>query len=246
VLGHLVVKDGNSTAVVISRNDAYANPMRDEVVNAIRESGGTVLDTFHYDQTASDFTKYVQRIKAENPQAIVLLGFKETARILSEMIKQGIGPQSKKVKVYLDSASLSNTLASQVDPQRPGVLAGVKGTLPPNGGEDFAKRLRQISGGLRDVTYAAQSYDSVVITVLAAAIAHTDEPDLVAKEINGVTEGGRKCTSFAECIAHVKVGEDIDYDGLSGPLEFTDPGEPPTATYVINEIQPDGTVEPAQ
>lgn len=244
VLGHLVVKDGNSTAVVISRNDAYANPMRDEVVNAIRESGGTVLDTFHYDQTASDFTKYVQRIKAENPQAIVLLGFKEIARILSEMIKQGIGPQSQKVKVYLDSASLSNTLAGQVDPQRPGVLAGVKGTLPPNGGEDFAKRLSQISGGLRDVTYAAQSYDSVVITVLAAAIAHTDEPDLVAKEINGVTEGGKRCTSFAQCIADVKAGEDIDYDGPSGPLGFIDSGEPPTAAYMINEIQPDGTVKP--
>ncbi|MCA1835420.1 MAG: hypothetical protein LC721_03390, partial [Actinobacteria bacterium] len=39
-------------------------------------------------------------------------------------------------------------------------------------------------------------------------------------------------------------GKDIDYDGPSGPLEFTDPGEPPTAAYVINKIQPDGTVKP--
>ena len=84
------------------------------------------------------------------------------------------------------------------------------------------------------MAYAAQSYDSVVVTALAAAVAHTDEPALVAKEINGVTKGGEKCTSFAACMTLVKDGKDIDYDGPSGPLEFTDPGEPCSATYVIS------------
>jgi branched-chain amino acid transport system substrate-binding protein len=43
----------------------------------------------------------------------------------------------------------------------------------------------------------------------------------------------------------VKDGKkNIDYDGISGPLEFTDPGEPCSATYVISEIQADGTVRP--
>jgi ABC-type branched-subunit amino acid transport system substrate-binding protein len=241
-LGKLVVKDGNSTAVVISRNDAYANPLREKIVETIQESGRRVLDSFYYNQNAPDYKNYVQRVKATNPDAIVLIGFTESARILATMIEEGIDLKSK--RVYLDSANLTNTLAGQVNPQNPSVLAGMRGTLPENGGEAFEKRLREIDGGLPDVTYAAQSYDAVVITVLAAAVARTDEPALIAKEINGVTKVGEKCTRFADCLTLVKDRKDIDYDGPSGPLEFTDPGEPASTTYMIHEIKADGTVKP--
>lgn len=57
-----------------------------------------------------------------------------------------------------------NTLASQVNPQDPGV----------------------------HLTYAPQAYDAVVVTVLAAAVAGTDEPAAIAKEINRITKTGEK------------------------------------------------------
>ncbi len=240
ILGKLVVDDDNSTVVVMSRDDAYANPLRDKIAKVIQESGGRVLDSFHYDQNARDHKKVVQRVKAKNPDAIVLIGFTESAPILVNMIGEGLGPKSK--RVY--SANMTNTLAGQVNPQNPGVLAGMRGTLPDAGGEAFVKRLRDANPGLQDLIYAAQSYDAVVITALAAAVAGTDEPAAIAREINGVTKTGEKCTSFAACMTLVKDGKDIDYDGPSGPLEFTDPGEPPTTDYVINEIQADGTVKP--
>ncbi len=246
VLGKLVVKDGNSTAVVMSRNDAYAHPLRENIVKAIQGSGGRVLDSFHYDQNALDHKKdvqrVVQRVKDKNPDAIVLIGFTESARILATMIEEGLGPKSK--GVYSDSGNLTNTLSGQVNPRDLSVLEGMRGTLPQDGGEAFVKQLREVNGGLQDVAYAAQSYDAVVITVLAAAVAGTDEPAAIANEINGVTKVGEKCTSFATCMTLVKDGKDIDYDGPSGPLEFTDPGEPASSAYVINEIQADGTVIP--
>jgi len=242
VLGKLVVDDGNSnsTVVVMSRDDAYANPLRNKIVKVIQESGGRVLDSFHYDQNASDHKKDIQRVKAQNPDAIVLIGFTESAPILKSMIDDGLGPKSK--RVY--NANMTNTLAGQVSPRDPGVLAGMRGTLPGAGDQKFVKRLREANPGLQDLTYAAHSYDAVVITALAAAIAGTDAPAAIAKEINGVTKTGEKCTSFAACMTLVKDRKDIDYDGASGPLEFTDPGEPPWANYVINEIHTDGTVKP--
>jgi hypothetical protein len=41
----------------------------------------------------------------------------------------------------------------------------------------------------------------------------------------------------------VKDRKDIAYVGPSGPLEFSDSGEPNSATYIIGEIQTDGTVK---
>jgi hypothetical protein len=40
-----------------------------------------------------------------------------------------------------------------------------------------------------------------------------------------------------------EAGKDIDHDGPSGLLDFTDPGEPCSIEYVIREIQTDGTVK---
>ncbi|MGH4011697.1 MAG: caspase, EACC1-associated type [Pseudonocardiaceae bacterium] len=242
VLGKLVVDDGNSTAVVMSSNDEYANPLRDKIAKTIQEFGGRVLTSFHYDQNAPNHEKVIQRVKEQNPDAIVLIGFTDSAPILENMVDEGLGPKSK--QVYGDSAILTNTLAGQVSPRDLSVLAGMSGTLPEDGGEAFVARLREADPGLQDVTYAAQSYDAVVVTALAAAVARTDEPAAIAKEINGVTKTGEKCTSFAACMTLVKDGKDIDYDGRSGPLEFTDPGEPLSSDYVINEIHTDGTVKP--
>ena len=47
-----------------------------------------------------------------------------------------------------------------------------------------------------------------------------------APYIDGLTVGGEKCEGFASCLALINAGGDPDYDGASGPLSFTDPGEP--------------------
>ncbi|MGH3695369.1 MAG: ABC transporter substrate-binding protein [Pseudonocardiaceae bacterium] len=119
----------------------------------------------------------------------------------------------------------------------------MKGTLPDPGNDVFVKRLREANPGLGDLNYAAQGYDAVVVITLAAALARTDAPAAIAQGINGVTRAGEKCTSFAACMTLVKDGKDIAYDGSSGPLEFTDAGEPRSATYLIGEFQADGTMK---
>jgi ABC-type branched-subunit amino acid transport system substrate-binding protein len=241
MLGKLVVADGNATAVVMSRDDVYGNDLRAATVTAIRESGGKVLDSFHYDLNARNYTKDIQRIKDKNPDAIVLIGLSESASILSGMAQKGLGPKSK--RIYGSASNVNGSLAGQVNPQDPSVLTGMRGTLLDVGDDMFVKRLREANPGLHDLNRAAQAYDAVVITALAAAVAGTDEPAAIAKEINGVTKDGEKCTSFSACMMLVKNRKDIAYVGPSGPLEFSDSGEPRSATYLIGEIQADGTVK---
>ncbi len=55
-----------------------------------------------------------------------------------------------------------------------------------------------------------------------------------------VTRGGEKCSSFADCIALIEAGTDIDYDGASGLLDFVDVGEPAAGTYDIFEYDATG------
>jgi branched-chain amino acid transport system substrate-binding protein len=58
-----------------------------------------------------------------------------------------------------------------------------------------------------------------------------------------VTRDGTKCTSFAECKDLLDAGEDIDYDGPSGPMDFTEAGEPSQGVYALSEFTEDGELE---
>jgi ABC-type branched-subunit amino acid transport system substrate-binding protein len=124
-----------------------------------------------------------------------------------------------------------------------GELEGMKGTLPLVAlSDEFKGRLLEIDPALEDYSYAAETYDAVVVIALAVEVAKTDGIDF-AKEINGVTRGGEKCTDYASCLELVKAGTDIDYDGVSGPLEFSGNGEPTQASYGVQVFGADNRID---
>jgi branched-chain amino acid transport system substrate-binding protein len=47
--------------------------------------------------------------------------------------------------------------------------------------------------------------------------------------------------TYEECVALLEEGEDIDYDGVSGPIDFNDTGSPSAATIGIFEYGNDNT-----
>ena len=55
----------------------------------------------------------------------------------------------------------------------------------------------------------------------------------MAAQLNGVTRDGTACETYADCVALLDEGEDIDYNGPSGPQEFSQPGEPTAASFAI-------------
>jgi len=128
----------------------------------------------------------------------------------------------------------------------PTVLAGMRGTLPGVDVEgqfpDFRDRLLAVDPGLVDYSFSAHSYDAVVVMSLAATVAGSDDGVANGAEINDVTRGGEKCTTYVDCLGHAEVGTDFDYDGVSGALEFRDEGEPTQASILIVEFDETGTI----
>ena len=65
---------------------------------AFTRSSTTEPDTeekaIFYDPTAQSFTAEVTEIAGLDPDAIVLIGFDESAKVVEELVKQGIGPNS--------------------------------------------------------------------------------------------------------------------------------------------------------
>jgi branched-chain amino acid transport system substrate-binding protein len=61
-----------------------------------------------YDPTAASFDTEVDAVVAADPDAIILIGFDESAKILKSMVEKGIGPKVK--KVYGCDGNIGNAL----------------------------------------------------------------------------------------------------------------------------------------
>ena len=245
VLGNLVVADGNATVGILALQDAYGTGLSDNVRKAVEGSQGEVTDTVIYDPKAAEFSADVSKIKAKDPDAIVLIGFDESAKIIAELVKQGIGPQQGK-KLYLVDGNIGNALGEKVPA---GVLKDVKGTQPGSEAPaEFQARLKVVDPALKDFNYSGESYDAAVLSALAAEAAKSDAGTAIAGKLVEVSRGGTKCTTYAACLALVKAGTDIDYDGISGPVEFSPKGDPLEATINVstydanNKIRTDNVV----
>ncbi|MEU8322645.1 ABC transporter substrate-binding protein [Nonomuraea sp. NPDC048881] len=235
VLGDLVVSDGNDTVGILAMQDSYGTGLADQVQKTVTDGGGEVVERVDYDPKAADFSADVAKIKAKNPKGIVLIGFEETAKVIQELVKQGL--PADKHKWYMVDGNTSNTNYVKMPK---GTLEGVKGTIPGAAApEEFQKKLLGINPKLEDYSYAPESYDAMNLLALAAEAAKSDAGTDIAAKLAEVSKGGEKCKDFKSCIDLLKAGKDIDYDGVSGPVEFNDAGDPAVATIGIYQYGKD-------
>jgi ABC-type branched-subunit amino acid transport system substrate-binding protein len=239
VLADTIIADGNQTVGILALQDAYGTGLANHVEKNVTASNGEVVEKIVYDPKAANYATEVSEIKAADPDAVVLIGFAETQKIIPEMIKQGIGPDTK--KIYMVDGNLSD-YSEEFDPATLG--PNVKGTLPGVAAtEELKNKLLEVNPKLLDYSYAAESYDATVLTGLAAIAADSDYAPDFSKEMINVSKDGTKCTSFEECKGLLEDGEDIDYDGYSGPVEFLENGDPGVAFIGIYQYKPDNTYE---
>ena len=225
VLGQLMAKEGAKNAVFLNLDDAYGNGLAKYASAAFTGTSTNIV----YNPQAAEFSADVAKAKAANPDAIALIGFDETAKIFTELIKQGIGPD--KVKTYLVDGNLSSGAYADLPA---GIMTGVKATLPGVFADGtLQKRLLGVDPALTDFSYAPESYDAIILIALAAEQGGSTDGKTIRDNLVSVSKGGTKCTTFADCKALIADGEDIDYDGVSGPVEFGNNGDPSYATMGI-------------
>ncbi|HEX4902637.1 MAG TPA: ABC transporter substrate-binding protein [Acidimicrobiales bacterium] len=227
VLANLAVEDGFQNVAIMARQDFYGEGLAEQVQTTLQEKGATVSEFVLYAADAQNYTAEVNKVAASKPDAIVLIAFEETTKIVPQLIAKGVGPQD--VQIYFVDGNTADYSSENFD------LEGVKGTIPVPAevDESFNDRLLEVDPKLKDFSYSAQSYDAAVIIALAAEAAGDDDGTAIGAEIINVTKEGTQCSTFEECKGLLADGEDIDYEGVSGPTDMNDTGSPATGTIGI-------------
>ncbi|SDY20838.1 amino acid/amide ABC transporter substrate-binding protein, HAAT family (TC 3.A.1.4.-) [Geodermatophilus africanus] len=148
----------------------------------------------------------------------------------------------RQVNVYGTDGNMGNALGESFSED--GSLAGMKGTTPLTDlGSEFTDRLLEIDPNLQDYNYAGETYDAIIVTALAAQAAGTNDANVFKEFINGITVGGEQCADFTACLEILNNGGNVDYDGISGPLSFTEAGEPAEASFGILQFGEDNQLD---
>ncbi len=94
-LADLLIEDGNNSVGILALNDPYGTGLAENTLNNLVESGLSEdqIRSITYDPQAANFDSEVQEMVEFDPDAIVVIGFEESARIIEGLNAQGIGPQ---------------------------------------------------------------------------------------------------------------------------------------------------------
>ncbi|WP_353807348.1 ABC transporter substrate-binding protein [Agromyces sp. SYSU T00194] len=242
VLGNLIASDGNATLGMIVLNDPYGTGLAEFTKTAFEAAGGEVVAEELFNEGDSNFDSQIAGVTAANPDAIALITFDQAKIITPALVGEGFPGD----KLYFVDGNLADYSADFA----PGLVEGAKGTLPGLDTAtlgDFTDNLLTIDDSLTDFSYAAESYDAVILLALAAYAANSTDGADIAEYLQQVSGGiagvGEKVTTFADAAALLADGEQVDYDGPSGPVTFDENGDPTEATIGIFQYGADGTYE---
>lgn len=239
IVGNQIVADGNENVAIIYQQTSYGEGLEAKAKATIEAAGATVVSSLPFPEAETNFDSIVDETIAAGADSVLVISYDESKKIVPALQKKKFDGS----KIYF----VDGNLANYADQDWKGYIAGAKGTLP--GGqldEAFKQRAIEIykektGEELKEFAYLAETYDAVILLALAAEQAGDDSGASIQANMTSVSTGGTKVTNFADGLAVIKDGGDVDYDGFSGPIEFDEFGDPTGASIGIHQYGKEGT-----
>lgn len=226
----------DATISVAARNDAYGEGIANAFIENFEANGGTTTGPVLYDPEGTTFDSEAEEIVAGDPDGWVIIDFEDPySKVGAALVRTG----------DFDPSRMFTADGLAFDPEIPSTipldaLDGARGTRPATPeGTSTAEAFQELYANSNEQpkdrgTFDAQNFDAVTLCVLAAVAAGSNEGPAIQAQLQAVSgPPGDKYdyTDMAGAIEALQNGDDIDFDGVSGPIDFDDAGDPTQATY---------------
>ena len=226
----LATGTGGKQTLIIAREDTYGTALANATKKALTQQGAPTPTTLLYNTATTNFTPAIQQL-ATKPSAVIIIGFDETKQILDTLEAAQITPKTTQILLTQDNGHLTayntyptghltgtliatNTTNTDTENQNTPFLNNLRETHP-NSAPDINPRT------------AAVTYDAAITIALATEQAGcTNGPQVAAQIINVTSEPGEPCTTYQQCKTLITAGKQINYQGISGPLDLAPNRQP--------------------
>lgn len=225
-LAQVVKERGLKNLAIIFINNDYGKGLADSLTQAFEAEGGKITGSIPYEQGQASYRGELQQLAEGGAEALVLIGYPENGiTILKQSLEENFFDQF----VFTDGMKAPEVIeAIGAD-----FLNGSFGTTPQAVTESeayqtFVKAYEAKFGEIPPKPYIDTAYDAIMLIALAMEKAGSIEGPAVRDALRDVANAPGveiKPGEWAKAVEALKKGEDINYIGASGSLEFDDKGD---------------------
>lgn len=182
---------------------------------------GAVSQSMIYDDKKPSLRSEVDQALRFNPDTIFAGGYTpDTAVLLKDLYRAGY-----KGKVFGMAYSINQKLIEAVGQND--IVEGVFGQAPSTAEDGSGhKRLVDLIKVADPDPYTCQIYDHINLIVMAMAQAKQVSGEAIKNSVRQVAQGGgMRVDNALDGLKAIAAGQKVDYDGASGPCDFTDLGD---------------------
>jgi branched-chain amino acid transport system substrate-binding protein len=211
---------GAKRVFLMSIQAPFAIPTRDRLTEILKQQGSELVGSLIYEKEKTTYRSEVDQALRAKPDLIYLNGYApDTIVTLRDLYRAGFtGPRF--AQSYAIPAKTLETLPLEVTENiytgQPSADVG----SPP-----FALAAKRLGIAEPD-SYECQATDWISIVALTIAKAKEATGQALRDNVRKITQGnGKKVFSAVEGLKAIAAGEEINYEGASGPCDFTEIGD---------------------
>lgn len=223
-LAELVQDKGLSNVSIMYVNNDYGQGLAEAFIKAFE---GEVSASIPFEQGQASYRGELQQAAGGGAEALVLIGYPESGSVILRQSLEG---------GYLDKFVFTDGMKAPEIIDRVGAqyLNGAFGTVPQSKDTEGLRKFREAYieeyGDLPPKPYYDTAYDAAMVIALAAQKAGSNDPKAIRDNLRDVANPPGETVLPGEWDKAVKLlaaGEDINYEGASGSVDFDENGDVP-------------------
>lgn len=223
---------GADTAATLVQDDAYGRQLSTAFIESFAAAGGTVTDEVIFERGLSSYDSQLATALYGDPDLLVVVAFPpDGVQIFQDYYARFYRGD---MSILVSDALRDENIPDHVDYE----MTNVTGTYPLQEGPglDFFRELYQETYGVdpTEEIFVQHAYDAAATLVLAQAAAGESDGTAIRDQIRPVTEPGGteiRPANLVEGVELAATGEEIEYRGASGEIQYDDQGDQTAVAY---------------
>ena len=222
---------GVKRCYMMSIQAPFAEPTQTRATEVLKRQGSQMVGTLIYDKDKTTYRSEVDQALKTNPDLIYLNGYAPDVTILLRDLYRAGYPGGRFAQSYAVTTKVLESLPKEVTEGVITVQPSADVTSPAY--ELARKRL----GVAEPDSYETQATDWASLVSLAIAKAKVATGTGIRDNIRSICQGnGKKVYSAVEGLKLLAQGTEINYEGASGPCDFTEIGDIVDCKFRYNKV----------
>lgn len=247
VMADLAHEQGYQTACVFYVNNAYGQGLNDAFAKRFTELGGKVTAQVAHEQEQASYASELASCTKDNPDVMIAIAYPQSGSVfLRELAESGKVPHI----IFSDGLRAPEMFEELGWDVFEGDYGTSAGTTETDASKTFDQAWQEAYGAMPSIPYLREVYDAVYVIALASEKAHSDNSTAIRDALRDVANPPGTVihpgsAGWEEAVKLIADGQDIDYQGASGTVDFDQNGDVTKGSILIWQVSA-GAIQPQE